>query len=209
MKTTKTILVGLVATVSLSVSAQIVKPRTTVVKPGTTLEVKPGTTLRVETQLQGQTGLSLDAFKAAQPGAAAAVVNEQALNTLNAEEQCGSAYVANKFVAAAPKLVASDIQAAVEQGILKPGNCGEGSILSVQNPQVIENVGQTTSCVLRGGGKSLSGDTLDTVGGGCLLQAKADDVDAVATDAPTEINNYRVVGQKCGWWAVGGNTTIH
>lgn len=209
MKTTKTILVGLVATVSLSAFAQVVKPKTTVVRPGTTLEVKPGTTPRVETQLQGQTGLSLDAFKAGQTGAAAAVVNDQALNTLNAAEQCGSAYVANQFVAKAPKLVASDIQMAVEQGILKPGNCGEGTILSVQNPQVIENVGQTTSCVVRGGGKSLSGDTLDTVGGGCLLQAKADDVDAVTTDAATEKGNYQVVGKKCGWWASSGNTTIH
>lgn len=205
MKTTKAIVVGLVTTVSLSAYAQVVKPKAIEVKPGTTLEVKPSTTLKAETALKGQNGLSLDAFKAGKAGAAAAAV---AGNKANKAEQCGAAYVANQFVAKAPKLNAGDIQAAVEQGILKPGNCGEGTVLSVQNPQVIENVGQTTSCVLRAGGNRLSGDTLDNVGGGCLAQAKADDDGAVATDLATEVQNFKTVGKKCGWWSAG-NTTIH
>jgi hypothetical protein len=106
----KTILVGLIATVSLSAFAQVaVKPKPVTVKPGTAIEVKPGTTPKVETTLQGQQGLSLDAFKAGQIGAATAVVNEQALNELNAQEQCGSAYVANEFVKRAPKCTRNQI----------------------------------------------------------------------------------------------------
>ncbi len=214
---TQAILVSLIATLSFSVSAQVVRPRVTPTTP--VIELKPPTP-GVQGLQTGQ-GMSLDAFKAGQgANPATPVINQGALATLNAEDQalapaaCNSSYIANEFSKKSPDLRGSEaeIARAIDSRILRPGaGCGtaqpDGSLLSVENPIVIRNVALTAACVVRGGGAGL-GSSLDEVGGGCLADVKNRFLQPgeQPTDAATEVANYQAVG-KC-WFGTEANMTV-
>jgi hypothetical protein len=165
--------------------------------------------------LQTGTTMSLDAFKQSITPVNP-VVNQNALDALNAQEAttpetCGSKYVADKIIDRVPSLKGSEglLAKAVDDGLLRAG-CGEGGLLGVENTKVVENVAETVACVERAGGNSL-GSQLDEVGGGCLLDAKKNDADSpVATMDPKDaidqaIADYQAVG-KC-WFKT--EATVH
>ncbi len=121
-----------------------------------------------------------------------AVAQEEA--KVQGRESCDIGALASR---AGGKVSATRIKAAIDAKVLKSGNCSADGIWGIKKAEALENLVQTTDCMLKNNAPVLAPDQLSQVRGQCLFDAKQDDKTPAQTTLEQEKANGEELATNC------------